>query len=265
LYPELFRLGPITLYSYGAMIGLAMIIGVALVYRQAPREGIDPERTMDFSLAVAIAGLIGSRVVFVMLYWREYVGANLWAILGFGGGGQVQGLSIHGGLLGGVLVGGILARRWRLGFWPMADLYSRPMALGMGIGRIGCILAGCCYGVLTGGTWGCTTPYATGLRHPSQLYEFALLGIVFVFLSWYMTRPRRRGRMFALLLGGYGLARLAAEVFREGERVLLGLSLGQLVSIGLIIAGVFVWKALSGSPLVGDAGSPIDQGTGPTD
>ncbi len=252
MFPELIRLGPVTIYSYGAMIGLAMLIGVVLVYRQAPMEGVLPERTADFSLAVAVAGLVGSRVMYVLLNWSEYAGRP-GAIFGLGEG-QLEGLSIHGGLLGGIVVGGLLAHRWQLGFWPLADLYSRPVALGMGIGRLGCLLAGCCYGQLTDGSWGCATDYAPGLRHPSQLYEAALLGLLFVFLSWYMTRPRRRGRMFALLLTGYGIARFLGEVMRESERSVLGLSLAQLVSIGLLLIGLIMWRALSHSPPVEQAG-----------
>lgn len=248
MLPELFRIGPVTIYSYGALIGLGILGGVFMAYRQAPREGIKPEVTLDFGLAVVVAGLISSRLVYVALNWADYAGRPT-AIIGIGDG-QLQGLSVHGALLGGVVVGGYLAARWRLGFWPMADLAARPVALGMGVGRLGCVLAGCCYGQLSGGSWGVTTPFAPGVRHPSQVYEAALLLVLVGFLTWYMARPRLRGRLFALFVAGSGVARFLGEIYRESERILLGFSLAQLVSVGLLVTGVIMWYGLSHGPLV---------------
>ncbi len=241
MLPELFHIGPVTVYSYGTMIALAVLAALFLVWRQAPREGIDPNFTVDFMLAVVVAGLVGSRLVYVALNWRDYAG-NPWAIIGIGGW-ERQGLAIHGGLLGGVGAGWVMARRLKLRFWSLADLYARALAVGLGIGRIGCLLAGCCYGRPTGGEWGCTTVYAYGLRHPSQLYETFLLLALFLFLTWRMTKPRRLGQLFGLFLAGYGCARFLAEFFREGERVAAGLSLGQIVSLGLVAAGAAIHRA----------------------
>lgn len=225
-------------------MALAILAALFLAYRQAPREGVRPAVTVDYTLALVVAGLVGSRLVYVAVHWGEYA-FRPWALIGISPTGELQGLSIHGGLLGGLVAGYWLARRWRLEFWSMADLYARPLAVGMGIGRIGCALAGCCYGRLTGAGWGISTVYAAGLRHPSQLYETALLLIVFGFLTWYMGRDRAPGQLFGVLLAGYGTARFLAELFREVPRLALGLSLGQWVSVLLLVLGAVVWRMRS--------------------
>ncbi len=256
MLPELTRIGPITVYSYGTMIALAVLVALFLVWRQAPREGVDPNVTVDLMLAVVLAGLVGSRLVYVLLNWRDYA-ATPWSIIGVGGW-ERQGLTIHGGLLGGVAAGWIMARRLRLRFWMLADLYARALAIALGIGRIGCLLAGCCFGRLTGGDWGCTTVYAPGLRHPSQLYETFLLTLLFIYLSWRMGKPRRLGQLFGLFVAGYGIARFLAEFFREGERVAAGLTLGQLVSLGLLLLGAAIWYLRRNSMPVGEPGGPVE-------
>lgn len=261
MHPELIRIGPITVYSYGTMMALAILTAVALVYRQASREGIDPDVTLDFTLGLVLAGLVGSRVVYVALNWREFIAAPL-SILGIGGSGCAQqGLTIHGGLLGGLLAGLFMARRFRLRFWALADLYARALALGLGIGRIGCFLAGCCYGQLTDGDWGCPTVFAPGLRHPSQLYETVILVALFLLLTRQMLRPRRRGQLFGMFVAGYGVARFIAEVFRESIRIVDGLSLAQVVSLVLIAAGIAIWttggkRAMVTAVPPGDAAQP---------
>ena len=250
MHPELIHIGPITVYSYGTMIAVAIVVAVALVWRQAWREGIDREITLDFTLGLVLAGLVGSRVVYVVLNWRTYIGDPL-AIIGIGAGGCAQqGLTIHGGLLGGLVAGWLMARHYRLGFWALADLYARALAIGLGIGRIGCLLAGCCYGQLTDGSWGCPTVFAPGLRQPSQIYETAMLTVLFILLSRFMLVPRRRGQLFGLFVAGYGVARFVAEIYRESERVFAGLSLAQLVSIGLLLLGLAVFYTGRARPVV---------------
>jgi len=242
MYPVLFRLGPLTVYSYGFMLSLSLLAAVFLTRRQAAREGIQPQTALDFTLILMVAGVIGSRVLFVILNWSWYSGRPL-AIIGLGGEG-LAGLSIHGGLIGGVVTGYILTRRHRIPFAAMADLVARPLALGMGLGRVGCFLRGCCYGRLTGGSWGCETEFAPGLRHPSQLYEAALLFVVFAGLTWMMRRPRARGQLFAAMLVGHGTARFVSEFFRESPLVLGPLAAGQLVSIVEVAVGAAVWSLL---------------------
>ncbi|MDP2872430.1 MAG: prolipoprotein diacylglyceryl transferase [Bacillota bacterium] len=254
MYPELLRIGRLAIYSYGFMLGMSLLSAVWLSYRQAPREGVDPQITLDFSLAIVVAGVVGSRLVFVLLNW-EYYASNPVSILGIGEGG-LAGLSIHGGLLGGIIAGWFMCARHGLRFPVMADLYARPLAMGHTLGRIGCVLRGCCFGELTGGGWGVRTVYAWGLRHPSQLYESGLALLLFVGLTWYMKRPRAAGQLFLLYAGGYAVARFLADLYRESDLVTGSLNLAQLVSLGVLCIVVPLWFRLGAGSRAGASRGP---------
>jgi phosphatidylglycerol:prolipoprotein diacylglycerol transferase len=242
LHPELFRIGPFTAYTYGALQSLAILVGLRLTSRQAPREGLDRERTVDLTLLLVIGAFIGARALFVLLNWSFFAGQPL-AILGLSDEGLV-GLSVFGALLGGVVAAYLVCRRHRLSFAAVADLYARPVALGIGIGRIGCFLNGCCYGKLTNAGWGFYTRYDFGLRHPSQLYETGLCLLLFLALTWYMMRPRSPGQLFLAFLAGYGVVRIVTELFREGEPVAGPLTQAQVASVAMVAVSVISWAAL---------------------
>jgi phosphatidylglycerol:prolipoprotein diacylglycerol transferase len=242
MYPELLRIGPFTIYSYGFMLGMALLAAVLLSYRQAPREGVDPQITLDFTLGIVVAGVIGARVVFVVLNWKYFAPQPL-SILGLGQGG-LAGLSIHGGLLGGLAAGWLMSLRHGLRFASMADLYARPLAMGHTLGRIGCTLRGCCYGKLTAEGWGVQTMYAWGFRHPSQLYEAGLSLLVFLGLTWYMRRTRVPGELFALYVAGYSIARLVADFYRDSDLAAGPFTMAQLVSIAAFLVAVALWFRL---------------------
>lgn len=246
MYPELLRIGPFTIYSYGFMLSMAMLAAVFLSYRQAPREGVDPQITLDFTIVLIVAGVVGSRVVFVALNW-EYFAPQPLSILGIGQGG-LAGLSIHGGLIGGLAAGWLMSARRGPRFATMADLYSRPLALGHALGRVGCFLRGCCYGRLTTGGWGVESVYAWGLRHPSQLYESGLALLLFVGLTWYMRRRRLPGQMFLIYAAGYSLARLLADFFRESEAAAGPFTLAQAASLAVLAVAVVLWRRLARRP-----------------
>lgn len=222
------------------MLGLALLVGIILSYRQAPREGVDPQITLDFTLVLVVAGIIGSRAVYVLLNWGMYAGRPLLTIVGLEGGG-LSGLAIHGGLLGGLIGGAIMVRRHGLRFWTMADVYARPMAMGHTIGRVGCFLNGCDFGRLTAGPLGARTSYALGLRHPSQLYESGLALLLFLALTWYMRRPRSPGQLFLIYAAGYAVARFVADLFRETEFVAGPLNLAQVISLVVLPIAVALW------------------------
>lgn len=239
MYPELVRIGPFTIYSYGFMLGMALLAAVLLSYRQAPREGVDPQITLDFTLVIVIAGVLGARLLFVVLNWEYFAGRPL-SILGLGQGG-LAGLSIHGGLLGGLAAGWLMCVRHGLRFASMADLYARSLAMGHTLGRVGCTLRGCCYGQLTVGGWGVQTMYAWGLRHPSQLYESGISLLVFLGLTWYMRRRRAPGELFVLYVAGYSVARLIADFYRESDAVAGPFTLAQVVSLIALLGAVPLW------------------------
>ncbi len=239
MYPELFRIGSLTVHSYGLMIALAILVAALAIYREAPGEGINADYVLEAVIVGAFAGLIGARVLFVALNWGYYNARPFSAFFT-----QFEGLSFYGGLFGGV-VALFLWARWReIGFLKLADLFAPYLALGYGFGRIGCFLNGCCYGLESTLPWALPVSMADDvLRHPVQLYAF--FGVIIIFIALKLLRPVRPfvGFLFVALLALYGILRFTTEFFRYGEAVLLGLTSAQILSLILIIISLLLTAA----------------------
>lgn len=235
MHPVLFRIGSLTFYTYGLLLGLGFAAGVIVSSKRAERSGIDPDSLFWFFVLLLIGGVVGGRVVHIALNswyytdWRSIVDT------------RQGGLSIHGVLLGGTASALAYSRRKEIAFGRIADVIAPGVILGQAIGRIGCFFSGCCYGVETSGSWGFLTRYAPGLRHPYQLYEsaadFALFGVL-LFLS---SRIPFRGGLFATYVFGYSCLRFALEFFRDNDEYYAGLSYGQWGSLLGIAAGIAIY------------------------
>lgn len=229
MHSELFHYGFITVYAYGTMLSLAILAGGYLAVREANRKGISQEAVLDFILYACIAGLVGSRLLYILLEIDSYA-ANPVKIFALRDGG----LSFHGAVLGGAAVGIWFIRKYQVSFGRLADLFAPSLALGYAIGRIGCFLNGCCYGIPTGAWWGVFTRYAPGLRHPTQLYATAANLLIFAVL-WRLRRHRRfDGYLFLLYLILYSVYRFGNEFFRENLGPPAPLTTAQIASLGII-------------------------------
>jgi len=237
LYPVLFRLGPVSVYSFGLLLALGFLLAVAVAFFNAKRHGIDKWLVLDMALFAFIAGLVGSRLLFVLLNWQLYADEPLKVFATWEGG-----VSFYGAIAGGFVVVVIFARRFKIRVGRLADTVAPGLALAASVGRLGCLLNGCCYGVPTSGFWGVFTRFAPGLRHPTQLYESVAYLLVFVFLLWWQKRHARApGQVFLAFVGAYIVARFGVEFFREGERVYPWLSLTQAASIVIFLATVVIY------------------------
>jgi phosphatidylglycerol:prolipoprotein diacylglycerol transferase len=225
MHPVLFRIGQLTFYTYGLMLGLGFAAGVYVASRRAEKRGMDPDSLFWFFIAILVGGVAGGRITHVALNYRYYT--SVIAVLDTREGG----LAIHGVLIGGALAALIYSRVKKVHFLTLMDLVAPSVALGQGIGRIGCFFSGCCYGIVTSGTWGFATRYAPGLRHPYQLYESALDLALFVGLLYLSSRISVPGGLFTVYAGGYSLIRFFLEFFRENDDYFLGLSFGQWFSL----------------------------------
>ena len=236
MYPELFQIGSLTVHSYGLMIGLAVLVSALLIYRKAPDEGIKADYVLEAVIVAAVSGIIGSRILYIILNWEYYSGRPLVAFIT-----QFEGLSFYGGLFGGAIAL-YLWGRWReIGFLKLADLFAPYLALGYGFGRVGCFLNGCCYGSESTVPWALPINMADDvLRHPVQLY--ALLGALIIFGALKLLRPVRPfvGFLLVALFAFYGVLRFTTEFFRSGEAVLLGLTTAQVFSLTLVAASLLV-------------------------
>lgn len=242
MHPILFRLGPLTIHTYGVLLAIAVLVALQLAARQAPRIGLEPNRLIDFCLWMVVGGLLGARLVYILQNWPTYRDAP-WELIRIDHGGLV----FYGGLIGGVATGLALKRRWRMPGWATADLLLPYLALAQAIGRVGCFFNGCCYGEPTRGPLGVTFPGTDIARHPTQLYEAVFL---FVFSTWLIRRGRGEtapGTQVGWYALGYGLWRFAVEFLRGDNPAWMGpFTFSQVISLPLAAFGA--WLLLRGTP-----------------
>lgn len=272
----LFRIGSFEIYSYGFVLVVAFLLSLWMTVVRGRKKGYAPELVVDLCCWILAGGVIGARLLYVVLDYQGYLSHPL-MILNLRQGG----LSWHGALAGGALAVWLFVKKHRLPFLPLADLCSPGAVFGLGIGRLGCLLNGCCLGKVTSLPFGLEFPETSylGRRHPAQLYEMALdLLIVATLLNWEKQRdaaakaPPVPGEMLLLMLALYSMARFVVEFFREGALLLGALTLGQWVSLAIAILSWFLLKrrlglsdrqagALTGAQPSDDAAKPSDDGT----
>jgi phosphatidylglycerol:prolipoprotein diacylglycerol transferase len=243
MYPELLRIGTFPIHTYGVFLALAFLCAILITVRLAARDGLPRERIYDLSLWMLLASLIGSKVLMLIVEpeYRENP-AQLLSLDFLRSGGV-----FYGGLLGAILAGYFLMRRYSLPWWKTADACAPGIAIGNFFGRQGCFAAGCCWGTPTSLPWGVKftelghqiTGVPTDVHlHPSQLYESFSMLIVFLFLLWLHKHRRFSGQVILFYAFIYSVIRFMIEFVRDNKRSdllgftsLTGLSTSQLISI----------------------------------
>jgi phosphatidylglycerol:prolipoprotein diacylglycerol transferase len=244
--PVIFRIGPFQVRWYGMMYLLGFAVGYALLKylaarRQTPFRGA---LILDFLTYAALGIVVGGRLGYVLIYNLPYYLAHPLEVFALWHGG----LSFHGGFAGVILASTVFLKRHGLNFYDVADLVVVPLPIALGFGRIGNFINGELYGRPTDLPWCMVFPQGGDLcRHPSQLYEALLEGVILFVLMWLIGRkPRSRGVVFWSFVGLYGLFRFIVEFFRAPDPqlgLILGpLSMGQLLSLPMACVGaVMVW------------------------
>lgn len=238
--PVLVEIGGFAIYSYGAMLSLALLVSSLGLLKQASREGFNPDHVLEAIIAASISGLIGSRLLYVFLNWELYQGH--WIKILFTRSG---GLSFYGAFLGGLVALFAWCRYRKLPVLKFTDLMAPYLALGYAIGRIGCFLNGCCYGIVSSVPWALPASSADNfLRHPVQLY--ASLGGLIIFIILYRIRPRRPFEGFQLIMLAvlYGVLRFITEFFRDMPKIWLEFTLAQIFSLGLVLFSLLLLLVL---------------------
>ena len=219
MHPILFKIGPLTLHTYGLLISTGVLLAVALAVRQARREGEDPQKMLDLAFYLLLASIVGSRLLYVLISYGDYL-VRPWAIFKLWEGGLV----FYGGFVLALMVGIWYLDRHRLPLWKTADIWAAPLALGHAVGRLGCFAAGCCYGKPTGVPWSVTFTDPQSLAilgvplHPVQLYEAFANLLLFIFLCLYRPYRRFEGQIFWLYVLVYSVIRFVLEFFRGDLR-----------------------------------------------
>jgi len=237
--PILFQIWRIPVFSYGFLLACAFVVGTILGVREARRRGIDPDKVIDLALYVCIAGIIGSRVLFVLLDIPTYFQDPI-KIINLRDGG----LSFQGGLASAILVGIWFCRREKINPWVMADVAAPLIPLGYALARVGCLLNGCCYGLPTDLPWALAARAGDEtLRHPTQLYAAVLSLVIFAILFRLRNHKKFPGYLMFLYVGLYSISRFIVEIFRDVPRMTGPLSIAQLASI-LLAFGAFACIAI---------------------
>lgn len=200
----------------------------------------------DLLFLIVLGVILGGRLGYVLFYKPSYYAAHPLEILAIWQGG----MSFHGGLLGVTLALVVAARRHGVDWLRLTDFIAPLVPPGIAAGRLGNFINAELPGRVTGVPWGMVFPGAGDApRHPSQLYQFALEGLVlFVLLWWFSSKPRPRGQVSALFLLGYGGLRFLAEFAREPDSFIgylaLGLTMGQWLCLAMIAAGaaLLIWS-----------------------
>jgi len=238
MHPILFSIAGWPVYAYGVLLAAAYLAGLQLAVVRARRAGVDPAKIMDLGIYLIIAALVGAKLMLVVVDFR-YFTSHPGEVLSLVRAGGV----FYGGLILSFAVGMWLIGRYRLPVWSTADLYAPGIALGHVIGRLGCLMAGCCYGRPTDLPWGITftspvaadnagTPLNEAL-HPTQLYDAGAEMLILIILLALERRGRPyAGRTFWLYILLYAISRFIVEMFRGDPRgTIAGVSTSQFVSL----------------------------------
>ncbi len=225
MHPIICTLGPFRVYSYGFMLVVAFSLSSWLACQEAKRQQVNPETIFNLLFEVFIFGVIGARLFYVIENIGYYFKNPIEIIML-----QYGGLSWFGGLILGTISGIIYLRKKRLGIYRILDLVAPYIALGQTLGRIGCLLNGCCFGKVS--SYGIYFEVHKLILLPTQIYSALILLIIFIVLRLLQNRPRSVGQVFFSYLGLYSIKRFFIEFWRADNPVVFsGLTLFQILSI----------------------------------
>jgi phosphatidylglycerol---prolipoprotein diacylglyceryl transferase len=256
MFPELFKIGPFTVYSYGLMLGLAFIISSYVLTKEFERRKFNTNLATEITLIAIIFGIAGSKLFHLFENWNRFLQDPVGMIFNPGG------LTYYGGFILATIAIGIYLKKKKVAFFAIGDAMAPSLALAYGIGRIGCHLAGDGdYGLPTSLPWGTnyengTVPPSVAFRgseiasqypggivpdntlcHPTPIYEFLTMLVIFYILWKLRKKGWVDGKLFMVYLAFAGIERLTIEFIRLNPRLMFGLSEAQLISVVMIIAG----------------------------
>lgn len=251
MYPEIFHLS--FLHTYGVLVAIAFLAGLWMAGKLGKQAGLNPDAVTNLGIYCALAAIVGAKVMMFIVDLPHYIQnpGEIFTLATLQAGGV-----FYGGLLAALAIAWWYIRKTKLPPLGTADVFAPGIALGHGIGRLGCFSAGCCWGIPTHVPWAVTftSPAAneiTGVPlnipiHPTQLYEAFAEFVIFAFLFRRIRRPHHTGEIIGLYLLLYSTARFLVEFFRVHEQGNLfngPLDTSQWISIGLFLVGLWFFRA----------------------
>ena len=260
--PIAFKIGGFAIYWYGILVAGGFMAGLWTASRRCALDKLDGKVISDLGVWIIIAGMLGARAMHVVTYWDAlYAGKPLWQVLDFRGGGLV----FYGGFIGAAMAVILYTRfHGKQPLWKIADAFAPSIPLGHALGRLGCLMYGCCFGAACDLSWAVQFPAyspaydALGQApgddahsvhvHPTQIYSALLNVALYGGLTWLYRRKRFDGQVFAVYLVGYSVNRFVVEFFRgdyPAEQLWLGwMKPGQQLSLFLIPIGIALFVAM---------------------
>lgn len=252
MHQILFKPFGFAIYSYSAALLVAFILAIALAVKLAKKRGpTDPNFIQDMAMMGIIWGLIGGRIGWI--FWEaEYYFSNPIQMLNLRAGG----MTILGGIV--VPIVALIVYFKRKGVEPrnVLDTFAAPLLLGMAIGRIGCVLHGCCFGNVCDHNFPLALTYPEGAlpelplgpRYPSQLFETGADLLLMALVIWFLPRIKFAGQGIFLMLSGYGVIRFLNELTRGDTKLIGPITLAQWVALGMFIVGLLGLLGAFGKP-----------------
>lgn len=245
MYNDILTIGPITIHSYGVLIVIGIFAALFIGEARAKKRNLNPDEIYNLTMCCALMGFLGAKLLFCIVEWRAFVRDPLSLL-------KSNGFVVYGGIIMGVLAGYLWCRLRKLVFLDYFDIVLPSVAVAQGFGRLGCFMAGCCYGRETDSAFGIVfhnSNYApNGVRLiPTQLISAAGMFVIAGLLFLYARKPRKQGTVGFLYLILYSTGRFCVEFLRNDYRGEIGiLSTSQFISIFIFAMGIigFAWMSV---------------------
>lgn len=237
MYNEILSIGPVTIHGYGLMIGLGVMAALLLGDYRAKKFGLNGDHIYGMTFSAVILGFLAARILFIITEWEGFLQNPMQYLSG-------AGFVVYGGIIGGALTIYGFCKIKKIDMLSYLDLMIPSVALAQGFGRVGCFLAGCCYGKETDSWLGvvfANSAFApNGVKVlPTQLFMAGGDILLMAVLLWYAAKRPLRGRTSALYLILYSIGRFAIEFLRNDDRGTVGmLSTSQFIAIFTLMVGL---------------------------
>jgi len=241
--PTLFTIGPLSIPSYGLMLVISFLVAIWLVNRAAKKFNIPPFIIENLAFYVMLGVILAGRILYVVFHWSQYENDLLGIIRVWEGG-----MMFFGGFIGGFIAAVLYLKKQKMPILLIADLIAPAIALGEFFTRIGCFLNGCCFGTPSALPWAIqfpaqcvagSSPVGDQSLHPTQIYSSLFGLLLFFFLKNRLYKPHQQGEIFAWYLIYSGIFRFGVDFIRYYENS-ANFLINQIITIGLIIVGVFI-------------------------
>lgn len=242
MHPILFKIGPLTFYTYGFFVFLGILCGYLFALKESRRYGIEKDKVSDLLFWALLSGFISARLLYIVINWKDFLDAPLGFIL------SGSGFVFYGGLVGGVLSLCFFIKKYKLSFLKTLDLLAPALSLGHSLGRIGCFFYGCCYGKPASSFIGIAFPPGSPAGYmqlpviPTQLISSFFIAVIFVILLVVRDKKFFKGAVFLSYISLYSIFRFIIEFYRGDERgFFLFFSISQWLSLIFLVFALIAW------------------------